>query len=1352
MERVISIERNCTAGINPVVTIVLPCYNYACYLPGAVRSVAGQTFQDFEVIIVNDGSTDNTLEVARELLDKYRGELCITLVDQENGGHPSITKNTGYSYAKGKYCFTLDSDDMLRPDYVEKTVAVLAKHPDVDVVYPGYQTFGETDWFHIPPDFDLDSLKYWDYIPYSSVFRREVYERVKGYETSPSHRIMEDWDFWLRAYREGYKFRPIKEPLLLHRTHHDSLLSSSGNKPFFAANVRLNNSSVFDEFDMEWARRILDSAEIKPYEGRKILFIIDHFPPEVGGAERFAAELGLEFAKLGLLVDIATLSRNRDFHYYNGLNVFEFEYDIGPYEPSRSPRFEELREFMEKGDYDLILVNGGIRNWAMWSLEEPEKYPAVFVPIINRESIGFLDTEHEMREKLVERLKSAEAVISLTETGHDIEFYCENDIPFTVIPNAANFVSPTVDFRRKVGIPSDTKLLLCIGSYYEAKNQLWLVDNLKQMPGNWVLVTMGRVIREPYYREILSRVRGDHRFLVLPPQDKGMVAAAMEQADLLLLPSQSEAFGRVVLEAMSHRLPWIASTDCAGLKDMKGGKLVQLEREPDDGFISSAQKGRAIRDGGLPRSPFIEEVRRLLSDSAERTRMGEEGYQEWKEDYQWRNFARRYLDAVGIKPDPSRAVSFKKNTIDPKPTMPDYIELLRSENRESPLVSVILPTCNRPELLETAIGSVLDQTYENFEVIVVNDGGPDVSRTIEKFDDPRLSYINNQGNMGPSGARNVGINASHGSLIAYLDDDDRYYPTHLETLAQTLESSQAQVAYTDSYSVFMVREGDRWRRKKKEVIYSEDFNRDILLADNYIPIICMMHSAELFVDVGAFDENLRHLEDWDLLIRMAMQCDFKHIGEITCEVSHRMNGSHTADNRRDDILATKAINEKYDGRVYKARDKVYKGIRSLLTSFETMKNYSLTDALKYLEVHLEAYTGSPRLEYLCARYYHGQNDLARTKYHLEKCLKLDPGNEEALDNLAEVDMDLTESNREEALIPVESDRVIPEAPGGEPPREPGETPIIVPISRRGDDASAMFKQLEAVTDNYSLVIVNNGLGDPAYLQRLNPKYYLENPVGTGAARSVNQGLERLGDKFIAVLRDDVLIYDEGWLENIVAFLRRRADVGMVGIAGWHCINEEGVPDPMTPVFKLRGHPDSNKPTWRFTEVAAIDDAGWVMRNMDFRLSEDVCDKNLFALELSIKYIEAGFRVYVAAVEFAYTEDREDIAKRLAFARTDGDEGVTRTREEARIAMRMKWGGLLPLTRGFTDESYVMNRVEELARQVSRLEVENVAKAHALEHVIEHEAQLESALAARRTARLKRFIKERSSRKPLEGND
>jgi glycosyltransferase involved in cell wall biosynthesis len=1381
MEHIISVESNYSSEIAPEFTIVIPCYNYANYLPESVKSIVAQTFKDLEVIIVNDGSTDDTLEVARELLQKYKGRMFITLIDQEHQGHPSSTRNTGYSYARGNYYFALDSDDMIKPDYVAKAFETFEECPDVDIVYPGYQTFGDTDFFHVPPDFDLDSLKYWDYVPYSSVFKKDVFERLGGYDTSPSLRIMEDWDFWLRAYREGFRFKPIKEALLLHRTHRGSLLSSQKNWPSFAASVRFNNLSLFDEFDIEWARRILDSPVVEPYKGKKVLFIVDHFPPDVGGAERWALELGIEFVKCGLLVDVATLSLNRGFFYYNGLNIFEFEYKVGPYLPGDKLRFDELQEFVKKGDYDLILMKGGIRNWAIWSLDEPEKYPSVFVPIINKESVDFLNGEEKARKKLVERLKSAKVTISLTNTGHDAEFYCENDIPFRVIPNAVDFVSPTVDFKREMGIPSDTKLLLCVGSYYEVKNQLWLAESLRQMPGNWVLVTMGRVTSPPYYYRILSEVRGDHRFLVLAPQGKGVVAAAMEQADLLLLPSQAEVFGRVVLEAMSHRLPWIASTNCTGLKEVKGGKLAQLECEVDAGAIYSARRDKCLQDTGNLQSPFIKEVRRLLSDPVERERMGKEGYRDCRDNYRWKDFVGRYLDAIGLEPDPGHAVDFRRNTIDPKPAIPEYIELLRSQKKELPLVSVILITFNREELLKTAIQSVLDQTYSSFEVVVVNDGGTDVSQVVKQFDDSRITYINNPENLGPASARNVAIAASSGKYIAYIDDDDAYYPTHLETLVDALESRKEQVAYTDSYSVTMVGEGSRWCRKGKDVLYSGDFDKDVLFAHNYIPIICVMHNAELFEEVGGFDADLRYLEDWDLLIRMAARCDFKHLREITCEVSHRADKSHiTYDRLDEDFIVTKAINDKYDGQVYRARDMVNEDIRSVVKRFEMINNYSLTDALVFLENSLELFVESPRLEYLCAQVYRAQKNWDRTKYHLERCLELDPGNAQASKDLAEAECNLIEMSGEALSVTGQSVGEIKEVTEEEQLEVTGKPPIIIPFPQTEEGARAVLSQLEAVTNNYSLIIVSNGFDDHDCIKESYPEHLVENPVDVEMARSINEGLELSNSEYVAVLRGDVLLHDEGWLENIITFLRRRKDVGLVGIAGWHSITEEGTPELMTPVLKLRGHPDSNKPTWRFTEVAAIDSAGWVMRNTGLRLSEEFLDSGLFALDLSLQFIKAGFRIYVAAIEFSLTEASENIDKRSAFAQADNGEDLFEIPEEALLDMRMKWEELLPLTRGFYDEAYVMNKVEELAgirtefwnlekytreveaafqskfdelgemaERVKKLEADIAAKDDALMHVIEHESQLEHALTTGTVGKLKNFIKRCLRKEPLK---
>jgi hypothetical protein len=116
-------------------------------------------------------------------------------------------------------------------------------------------------------------------------------------------------------------------------------------------------------------------------------------------------------------------------------------------------------------------------------------------------------------------------------------------------------------------------------------------------------------------------------------------------------------------------------------------------------------------------------------------------------------------------------------------------------------------------------------------------------------------------------------------------------------------------------------------------------------------------------------------------------------------------------------------------------------------------------------------------------------------------------------------------------------------------------------------------------------------------------------------------------------------------------------------------------------------------------------------------------------------------VYVAAVEYSYLEDREDTCERYGVLGAGGDETYGAL-DEAKLALRTRWEDMLPLTRGFYDEAYVMNRVEELANYARSLEVELAAKEDALANVIEHEEQLERALATRRTARLLRLIRRR----------
>src|SRR3972149_8781618 len=138
-----------------------------------------------------------------------------------------------------------------------------------------------------------------------------------------------------------------------------------------------------------------------------------------------------------------------------------------------------------------------------------------------------------------------------------------------------------------------------------------------------------------------------------------------------------------------------------------------------------------------------------------------------------------------------------------------------------PMVSVIVPTYNRPDMLGDCLDSINGQTYSNLEVLVVNDGGQEVEKIISNSNKGgNVRYIRHLTNRGLAAARNSGIRAAKGKYIAYLDDDDIYYPDHIETLVEFLEQSHYMVAYTDAYRVHMEKEDDCYVEKKRDIPYS----------------------------------------------------------------------------------------------------------------------------------------------------------------------------------------------------------------------------------------------------------------------------------------------------------------------------------------------------------------------------------------------------------------------------------------------------------------------------------------------------------------------------------------------------
>jgi glycosyltransferase involved in cell wall biosynthesis len=206
----------------------------------------------------------------------------------------------------------------------------------------------------------------------------------------------------------------------------------------------------------------------------------------------------------------------------------------------------------------------------------------------------------------------------------------------------------------------------------------------------------------------------------------------------------------------------------------------------------------------------------------------------------------------------------------------------------NPLVSVIVPTFNRPELLCEAIDSILGQTLQNFEIIVINDAGIDVTGWIAGRDTAgRIRLLTHPTNRGLPAARNTGLRVARGTYIAYLDDDDIYYKDHLAVLVREAETTGHAVVYSEAFRALYTRHDSSPATVERAVIYPGGFSLGDLLVRNRVPVQSVLHRRSCIDTIGSFDETLETHEDWDLWIRLFHQYPHSHVKQTTSEF--RMN-------------------------------------------------------------------------------------------------------------------------------------------------------------------------------------------------------------------------------------------------------------------------------------------------------------------------------------------------------------------------------------------------------------------------------------------------------------------------------
>jgi len=392
--------------------------------------------------------------------------------------------------------------------------------------------------------------------------------------------------------------------------------------------------------------------------------------------------------------------------------------------------------------------------------------------------------------------------------------------------------------RRRLGIDAAGLVMATVANLIPYKGHGDLLRALAgirdRLPPGWLLLCVGRD-----QGSMLAALEGHAKRLGIAANVRFLgqrmdVPEILAAADLGLLCSHEEGMPNVVLEYMAAGLP-VVSTEVGG-----AGEAVVPE---ETGLLVPARDPTALGAAILA----------IAADRGRARRMGAAGRRVVARRFSPERCAAQYralygtllggaalsvADAIGAR---NLAADARRHT-----------------------VSVIIPAYNRNATIGRAVASALDQSYEVLEVLVVDDGSDDdVATAIGEIDDPRVRVIRHAKNRGPAAARNTGIRAARGGLIAFLDSDDAWLPRKLEkqigALLSSLSGGQAAV------SGIVLHESGRRRRMPLDAGY--DVRKDCVWGCHVSPGSTLVAFRGCFDKVGPFDEDLRRLEDWDWLIR-----------------------------------------------------------------------------------------------------------------------------------------------------------------------------------------------------------------------------------------------------------------------------------------------------------------------------------------------------------------------------------------------------------------------------------------------------------------------------------------------------
>ena len=225
--------------MNEKVSVIVPCYKQADYLAETLDSVLAQTYSNWECVIVNDGSPDNTDDVVERYLTQ---DSRFKYIKQQNSG-PSVARNNGIENSCGEFILPLDADDLIAPSYLEKAVNVFRQQPKTKLVYCKADKFGLVNEPWVLEDYDYDRFIWYNCIFCTAMFKRCDFFKAGGYRANMTHGL-EDWDFYLSLLKKDdlvyclddilfhYRIKNIsRNTEWLKKSHDEMIIQVCNNHP-----------------------------------------------------------------------------------------------------------------------------------------------------------------------------------------------------------------------------------------------------------------------------------------------------------------------------------------------------------------------------------------------------------------------------------------------------------------------------------------------------------------------------------------------------------------------------------------------------------------------------------------------------------------------------------------------------------------------------------------------------------------------------------------------------------------------------------------------------------------------------------------------------------------------------------------------------------------------------------------------------------------------------------------------------------------------------------------------------------------------------------------------------------------